>query len=77
MLLNTGLLIGLPFGLGLGVLSVCVLGPFFSLQPPLLTVPAGTLAAFVALMVATSAAALTVALVAVTRVRAANALREP
>ena len=71
------LLIGLPLGLGLGILSVRVLGLFFSLQPPLLTVPAGTLAAFVALMVVTSGAALAFALYRVTRVRAANALREP
>jgi hypothetical protein len=35
------------------------------------------LAAFVLLMVATSAVALCVALVSVTRVRAANVLREP
>jgi putative ABC transport system permease protein len=71
------LFIGLPLGLGLGILSVRVLGLFFSLQPPLLTVPVGTLAAFVLLMVATSAVALGVALVAVTRVRAATVLREP
>jgi len=71
------LLIGLPLGLGLGILSVRVLGLFFSLQPPLLTVPVGTLLAFILLMVATSAAALSAALVAVTRVRAANVLREP
>jgi putative ABC transport system permease protein len=71
------LLIGLPLGLGLGILSVRVLGLFFSLQRPLLTIPAGTLALFVLLMVATSAAALGVALLAVTRVRAASVLREP
>lgn len=68
--------IGLPIGLGLGILAVRVLGLFFTLAPPLLTVPLVELAALALFMVTTSAVALGVALVAVNRVRAAAVLRE-
>jgi putative ABC transport system permease protein len=71
------LVIGVPLGLCLSVISVRVLGLFFTLPPPLVAVPAGTLLLFVAVMVAASAAALGVALRAVTRVATATALREP
>jgi putative ABC transport system permease protein len=71
------LLIGVPLGLLLSILSVRVLGLFFVLPPPLVSVPAGTLLAFVAAMVAASAAVLAVALRAVMRVATATALREP
>ncbi|MDQ6915364.1 MAG: FtsX-like permease family protein, partial [Actinomycetota bacterium] len=71
------LVVGVPLGLGLSVLAVRVLGLFFTLPPPLLTIPAGRLLAFVALMVAASAVALGGALVAVNRVGAATVLREP
>jgi putative ABC transport system permease protein len=71
------LLIGVPLGLGLSILSVRVLGLFFVLPPPLLSVPVGTLLAFVGVMLAASAAVLAVALRAVTRVSAATTLREP
>jgi putative ABC transport system permease protein len=71
------IVIGVPVGLGLGMLSVRILGLFFTLPPPLLTVPAGTIAGFVLLMAATSAVALGGALVAVSRVEAAEVLREP
>ena len=71
------LLIGLPLGLGLGMLVVRVLGLFFTLQPPLLTVPLTALAAFVALMVGTSALALIGALIAVNRTGSTGALRAP
>ncbi|CAN5755343.1 hypothetical protein BH18ACT15_BH18ACT15_02760 [soil metagenome] len=69
--------IGLPLGIGLGVTSVRVLGLFFTLPPPLLTIPTGSLIAFVLLMLAASALALGGSLVAVTRVTAAAVLREP
>jgi putative ABC transport system permease protein len=59
------------------VLSVRILALFFTLPPPLLTVPLGTLAGFVALMVVMSAVALGASLVSVSRVRAAVTLREP
>jgi putative ABC transport system permease protein len=71
------LAIGLPLGLGLGILSVRVLGLFFTLPPPVLSLPFGSLAAFVVLMVITSAIGLGYALTAVTRLRAASVLREP
>ncbi len=71
------LLLGLPLGLLLSLLSVRVLGLFFTLPPPLLTIPVGSLLAFVGLMVATCGLALVGALAVVTRVRAATALREP
>ena len=71
------IVIGVPLGLGLGMVVVRILGLFFTLPPPLLTVPLGSLALFVALMVATSALALAGALVAVTRVGTTTALRAP
>jgi putative ABC transport system permease protein len=71
------LLIGVPVGLGLGVLAVRVLGLFFTLPPPLLSIPAGPLLGLVGFMIATSAVALGAALLAVTRIPAASMLREP
>ncbi|MGB2873902.1 MAG: FtsX-like permease family protein, partial [Gaiellaceae bacterium] len=71
------ILIGLPLGLVLGVLVVRVLGLFFTLPPPLLSVPAGALAAFILLMAISSAVALAGALRRVNRVGAPAALREP
>jgi putative ABC transport system permease protein len=71
------LVIGLPLGLVLGLLVVRVLGLFFTLPPPLLSVPGGTLGAFVLLMAAASAVALGGALATVTRLSASSALREP
>jgi putative ABC transport system permease protein len=68
--------IGLPVGLGLGILAVRVLGLFFTLAPPLLTVPVPELAALVLFMLIAEATALGTTLVAVNRVRAASVLRE-
>ena len=69
--------IGLPLGLGLGALVVRVLGLFFTLPPPYLTIPPWTLLAFVLLMAATSAVALAIALSSVTRSSTTATLREP
>ncbi len=71
------LVVGLPLGLLLSVLSVRVLALFFSLPPPLLTIPVASLLAFVGLMGATCGLALMGSLAAVTRIQAATALREP
>ena len=71
------LLVGIPLGLGLGVLSVRVLGLFFDLPPPLLAFPAAPLGLFVLVLVAASAVALAGALVAVSRLPVAAVLREP
>ena len=71
------LLIGIPVGLGLGVLSVRVLGLFFKLEPPLLTLPAAALAALAVFMAGISAAALWLALTKITRLSPASVLREP
>jgi putative ABC transport system permease protein len=70
-------LIGVPLGLVLGVLVVRVLGLFFTLPPPLLAVPVWNLVGFVLLMVITSSLALGASLIAVARVGATAALREP
>jgi putative ABC transport system permease protein len=70
------LAIGLPVGLGLGILAVQVLGLFFSLAPPLLTIPVGGLIAVALFVVTTSTVALGAALAAVNRVRVASVLRE-
>jgi putative ABC transport system permease protein len=71
------LVIGLPLGLLLGMLVVRVLGLFFTLPPPTLSVPGGTIMIFVLLMVGTSVAALASALKGATRVSASSTLREP
>jgi putative ABC transport system permease protein len=70
------IVIGVPVGLGLGLLAVRVLGLFFTLAPPLLTVPVGSLIGLVVFMAVTSAIAMGAALVAVNRVQPAAVLRE-
>ncbi len=69
--------IGLPIGLCLGVLAVRILGLFFTLPPPLLTLPALPLAAFVLLTVATSAMALGATLLTISHTNQTTTLREP
>ena len=71
------LALGVPIGVGLGILSVRVLGLFFTLPPPLVAVPGGALAGLAALVVAACALALGAALSAVTRIGPAEVLREP
>lgn len=69
--------IGVPVGLALGLFSVRLLGLFFTLPPPLLSVPIGPIAGFVVLMAAASAVALAAAMIAIDKVSAATSLREP
>jgi putative ABC transport system permease protein len=70
------LAIGVPIGIALSILSIRILGLFFTLPPPLVAVPAATLVALAAAMVGASAVALGLALRAVTRQSAAALLRE-
>jgi putative ABC transport system permease protein len=56
---------------------VQVLGLFFALQPPVLTLPVSGLVALVFLVVAASAGAIGIALRAITRILPASILREP
>jgi putative ABC transport system permease protein len=72
-----GLAIGIPVGLGLGLLSIRILTLFFTLPPPLLVVPTGAIAALAAVVVLTSAVALLGALHRVARQSPASVLREP
>jgi len=71
------LAIGIPVGLGIAAITVRVLGLFFTLPPPLLSVPTGDVLALVLLVVVTSALCLGAALLAVTRIQAGPLLREP
>lgn len=71
------IVVGLPLGLLLSLLSVRVLSLFFTLPPPLLTIPVPWLLGFMGVMVATCGLALAGALAAATRSQAATALREP
>ena len=71
------LIIGIPVGLGLGVLAIQVLGLFFALEPPLLTLPVGGLVALVLFVIATSFGALGIALASVNRIQPAAILRAP
>jgi putative ABC transport system permease protein len=71
-----GLVLGIPIGLGLGLLSIRILGLFFTLPPPLLVVPTGAIWALAAVVVGSSAVALTAALVRVARQSPASVLRD-
>ena len=68
---------GIPIGTGLGMLAVKVLGLFFNLKPPLLTLPLGGLAAMSAFVIVISGVAIGLSLFAVTRTRPASILRAP
>jgi putative ABC transport system permease protein len=71
------LVIGIPVGLGLGALAVRVLGLFFALPPPLLTVPVSRLTALAVAVLLSSGVALALALRRVGRVEISPVLREP
>jgi putative ABC transport system permease protein len=71
------LVLGVPIGLGLSMLAVRVLSLFFTLPPPVIAVPGASLVLLALAIVVTSAGALALALRAVTRIRAAQVLREP
>jgi len=71
------LVIGIPIGIALGILAVQVLRLFFTLPPPLVTVPVGQLAGLALLMLGASAVALGAALVAIDRTRLASILKGP
>jgi len=70
------LAIGMPVGVGLAMLSVRVLGLFFTLPPPLVTIPVPELVGLSALVILTSAAAMGIVLRRVSRIDVAAALRE-
>ncbi|NJC72007.1 ABC transporter permease [Planosporangium thailandense] len=69
------LLIGVPVGIGLSIVSIKVLGLFFVLPPPLVVVPTTALLGFGAFMIAVSVLALGVTLRSVARQDAAPTLR--
>jgi putative ABC transport system permease protein len=71
------LVVGIPIGLGLGVLAVRVLPLFFTLPPPLVAVPGVGTVALAGLVLVLSAGALGMALASVTRPGAEEVLREP
>jgi putative ABC transport system permease protein len=71
-----GLAIGIPVGLGLGVLNIQILALFFTLPPPLLVISTGAVGALAAVVVVTSAVALAIVLRQVARQPAATVLRE-
>jgi putative ABC transport system permease protein len=71
------LVIGVPVGIGLGIITIRVLNLFFALPPPLVVVPSGALVALTALVVAASAIALGIVLLAIGRRGEAAVLREP
>jgi putative ABC transport system permease protein len=69
--------VGVPVGIGLAAVSVRVLGLFFTLPPPLLTLPLGALARLTGGTLLGSALALAVALRQVVCIDPAPLLREP
>lgn len=71
------LIFGIPLGLGLGMLAVQVLGLFFALQPPLLTLPTAGLIVLALFVITASALSMWFALAAVNRIRPAVILRAP
>lgn len=70
------LVIGMPIGLGLGILGIRVLGLFFAVPPPLVTLPTAELLGLALFVVLTSAIAIAGALIAVNRVGVASVLKE-
>jgi putative ABC transport system permease protein len=70
------LAIGVPVGIGLGILAVRVLGLFFTLSPPLITLPIVSLIGMGLFVLITSGIAMGASLVAVNRVQPASVLRE-
>ncbi len=71
------LLIGIPVGIGVSIVTIRTLGLFFTLRPPLVVIPAGTLALLAGSLVVTALVALGVTLYRVTRATPATVLREP
>jgi putative ABC transport system permease protein len=71
------LVIGMPVGIGLAVLSIRVLGLFFTLPPPIVVLPSGALLGLAGVMVGASLAALAITLYKVSRQAPAAVLREP
>jgi putative ABC transport system permease protein len=70
------LVVGIPIGLPFALLAVRVLGGFFVLPPPLLSVPVIGLTALVALVLLTTGAAFFIALERLRRSNLAGLLRE-
>jgi putative ABC transport system permease protein len=70
------LVVGLPVGIGLGMISVRVLGLFFTLPPPLVTIPVADLALLSVFVLVASAIALGIALRSVSRIDVGALLRE-
>jgi putative ABC transport system permease protein len=70
-------ILGIPVGVGLGMLAVRVLGGFFVLPPPLVSIPFLRIAGLAGLVLLAAWAALTFALGRLRRVNVAEVLREP
>jgi putative ABC transport system permease protein len=70
------LVVGIPFGLVLALLAVRVLGGFFVLPPPVLSVPVLGLTALVALVLLATGAAFFIALDRLRRSNLSGLLRE-
>jgi ABC-type antimicrobial peptide transport system permease subunit len=71
------LIIGIPIGIGLSILSIRVLGLFFIQPPPLVIIPWETIIGLSVIMIILSAVALAIALRMVARRGVATMLREP
>ena len=71
------LVLGVPVGIGLGIIAIRVLNLFFALPPPLVVVPSVQIIALTALVVTASALALGIALLGIRRRGVAAVPREP
>jgi putative ABC transport system permease protein len=71
------LLIGIPVGVGTSIVTIRVLGLFFTLQPPLLVLPVRALLLLAGSLVVASLVALGITLYKVSRANPAALLREP
>ncbi|MDQ6649158.1 MAG: FtsX-like permease family protein [Actinomycetota bacterium] len=69
-------LIGVPVGIGMAMISVRVLNPLFTLRPPLIRIDGFGLAALVAGVLVATALALLTSLITVARLRTVSVLRE-
>lgn len=69
-------ILGVPVGLGMAIISARVLNPLFTLRPPLIRVDLLALGGLIAGVIAAAAIALVASLVGVARLRTVSVLRE-
>ena len=70
------IILGVPVGIGMAIISARILNPLFTLRPPLIRVDPVALTALIVGVIAAAAVALVASLVGVARLRTVSVLRE-